>query len=143
MIAEPVTLAIAYLREQSEVTEIVDDRIADTHPDDTSQPWLKLTLIDEPVDTYTPPPHCFTAQIQVDCYGGEDSYQDPAQVSLLSRITRGVLARMDETDHEDAIVSRVTFGGRGYVPDTELGSPQGRPRFRFDTFVRLHPKPGG
>lgn len=133
-------LLATYLLAHEDVEELVGSRIGGRHPRATSTPWIKITQFSEISLTKTL--HVTQTDLQIECYGGDDVDEAQGEASLLARTVRAALNDMPAADHDNAVVSRVTFFGPRRVPDSDFGDPA-RERFILDASVTSHPTPAG
>lgn len=143
MIPDAEALVVAYLRTDDEIEAIVGDRIATRHPDSRAEPWIKVSLIADPVVTPDSSDHFIEAHLQLDCYGGASKATSEDEAVLLRRLVRAALTQMNLSSHDGAVVTCVEFGGTGSqnLPDTSF--EPARPRYILDAFVYCHDAPGG
>ena len=125
----------AYLRSESAIIALVDDRVGGKHPRSTDTPWVKIVQIGDTVIQNNPV--YFTAvKLQIDCYGGEDEYTAHGEASLLARTVRQSLSVMADDTHTGAVVTDVKFGALSRIPDTDF--EPARERFILTADVYSH-----
>lgn len=84
-------------------------------PADTSEPWVRLTLLDAPSEG-SQADHLVAAYVQLDCYaGGGDDGQ--AEVNLIGRTVREALRTIAAADHDGAVVNGSRIVGYARIPD--------------------------
>jgi hypothetical protein len=119
----------SFLRDQPEVTALVDPtRIVSHTPDTTSGPWVRIRriggvpLIDRPLVLEQ-------ARVQFDVYGGTKS-----QAYTLAETIRQVCSDRLVGQHAEGVVTGVTYLTLIYLPDSEVETQGGgpRPRYTFD-----------
>ena len=133
LIPDAARLVSAFLRDQPEVAELVDDRVYTVLPANVKFPavrivqWTERPVIERPLWLVTP-------GHQVDCWA-------PAKyvASTVARTLRAVLAERLVAAHGDT-VSGVGFGSMADTPDTSYEPALAR--YRFDLFVTVHPSRG-
>jgi hypothetical protein len=124
-----------YLRNDAAVIALVGDRVGGKHPRSLSDPWVKIVQIGD-TTVGNLPVHLIAANLQFDCYGGEDEYTAHGEASELARTLRDVLQAMPDDTHEDAVVSDVKFGPMSRVPDSSL--EPARERFILTATIYCH-----
>lgn len=124
-----------YLRGDSDVIALVDDRVGGKHPRATDTPWVKIVQIGDSV-IGNRPVHLVAVNLQIDCYGGEDEYTAHGEASELARTIRQSLSVMADDTHTGAVVSDVKFGPMSRVPDTAF--EPARERFILSATVYCH-----
>lgn len=124
-----------YLRAESDITDLVGERVSGKHPRNTSTPWVKLTQIGDTAIT-SRPLHLYEVRLQFDCYGGDDEATAHEEASEIARTVRQVLSEAPDSTHTGAVISHVSFGPMSRVPDT--GFEPDRERFVLDANVFIH-----
>lgn len=124
-----------YLRGESDITDLVGQRVSGKHPRNTDTPWVKVTHISDEAIT-TRPLHVYEVRLQFDCYGGDDDATAHEEASELARTLRQVLSEAPDATHTGAVISNVTYGPMSRVPD-ETFEPT-RERFVLDAIFNIH-----
>jgi len=109
-------------------------------PDDTSDPWARITLLGNPTVDRDRSDHLIEAVLQIDCFageatGGQSSQSEAEQMSLE---TRELLRTMSETTHDDAVVTGAVVTGTFRDPDPDF--EPARERYVMTTTVWMHNK---
>lgn len=128
-------LVAAYLLGHEQIEALVEDRVGGRHPESTAGPWIKFAQIGDSSPTRTL--WVTETNLQLDAYGGDDLDLAQAEASLLARTARAVLNDLPDIEHEDAVVSRVSFFGPRRVPDP--GWEPARERYILDFTVAARP----
>lgn len=92
-----------YLRSLPEVEEIAGDRVATKTPTSLSEPWVRITLLDDPPTGRSSADHLIAFYLQLDCHAGKDGSQSLA--SRLARTVREALGEIADHSHVDTVVS--------------------------------------
>lgn len=127
-------LMSAWLRDQVDVTDLVDDRVYTELPASKTWPLVRLTLIDESA-VFDVPLYLTSSVVQIDIYGG-------AKITAreIADTVRSLLAHSFIGTHDLlGVVTGVKFTSMAYDPDESLNPA--RPRYRFDVTVWAHPLP--
>lgn len=122
-----------YLRADPAVDSVVDSRIGSKHPSVTTQPWVRLILIDDTQAPASSVLHLVTAHLQLDCYAGSGGN---TQASLIARTVRAALADMPNVEHDDAVIAHVRTNLRR-LPDPDFAPA--RERYIVTADVTWHP----
>lgn len=137
MIPDPEIVLGDYLRSLTAVQNAIGaglvGRVANKTPQDISQPWVRITLLD---DTQVGPLHFTRNFMQVDCYAGTDN--DPAVASLLARTIRHALEDVTDTRQDTAVVTFATSSMRR-IPDDSV--EPARERYIVSVEMGLHAWP--
>ena len=132
-------LLATYLLAHDAVADLVGSRVGGRHPRAKGTPWVKVTQFSEISLTKTL--HVTQTDLQIECYGGSDLDEAQGEASLIARTVRAALNDMPESEHDGAVVSRVTFFGPRRVPDSDFDPA--RERFILDASVTSHPTAAG
>jgi hypothetical protein len=122
IVVDTERLLSSWFRSQTEIVDLVEDRVYTEVPNRAVFPFIKLTQIaGSPV--FSKPLYLDEALIQIDAYGGP---------KVLARqiidTARDLLADRFLGDHPGAgVVTCVTFGDLSYIPDDGYAPP--KPRF--------------
>lgn len=116
-----------HLRKQTEA------RLVGKTPENTDEPWVRLTLFDDPAIEGSRTDYAIEAYVQLDCYAGEDGGQPEA--NSLSREIRAAIVDMPNHEHADAVVVSGATARRRRSPDATL---QGRERVIVMARVWMH-----
>lgn len=95
--------------------------VVDETPDDTRDPWVRLTLLDAPSTGVVD--HLIPAFVQLDCYAGLVGDDAHEQASLLARTIRAALVTIHEATHEGAVVTGARIDGYNRQPDDTADEP--------------------
>lgn len=125
---------IAHLRADAPVTAITS-RVATRTPPALEQPWVRLTLLDDPPHRSSRALHLFHAHVQLDCYGGNGD-QAQLEARALSHAVRVAVHALPATALDGIVVSAVTGLGRRRLPDDEL--QPARERYIVTATVTYH-----
>jgi hypothetical protein len=107
-----------YLVEAEGVAEIVGTRVATKTPDTLKEPWIRLSIIDDPPAGRSSVDHFIEFYVQAECYAGKDGTQSKA--SLLARTVRALIAEMGRHDHEGAVVTGTKIRSSRSLRDDSL-----------------------
>lgn len=125
-------LTSAWLRDQDDLTDLVDGRVYTILPHDKAWPLVRLTLIDETARRSWPDSLYFTdSLIQFDVWA-----DTKAVARLVADTTRALLTHL-KGSHELGVVTGVRFVRYGYLPDIEF--EPAKPRYQFDVHIFTHP----
>ena len=135
MLPDVEVLVVAHLRDTSAVTAITD-RIGTEHPDDFTDPWVKVQTLDEQ-QASRPALHLVAPLVQVDVYAGAPVAGVPSkrEVSELARTVREALVALPTGAHTDAVVTASTAALRP-LPDTTFDPA--RQRYIITCSLTLH-----
>lgn len=136
MVPDAERIVSAWLRDQAEITALVEQRVYTALPEGPTFPLLRITRIGgAPISSQ--PLHLDAATIQFDAYGG------PKKTALtIAETVRELLSTEDfRVAHEidgDPVgtVTAVQWGILAYVPD-DLYTPA-QPRYVFDASIFVH-----
>lgn len=132
MIPDPEAVLTAYLEDYAAE---VGATVVDQTPDDTTDPWVRLTLLDAPADGIVD--HLVPAFVQLDCYAGTTGEDGHEQASLLARTIRAALVTIAAGVHEGAVVTGARIDGFRRDPDDTVDEPA-RERFQISATVWMH-----
>ena len=127
-------LMSSFLRGETDITDLVGDRVYTELPATKTWPLVRLTLIDESA-VFDRPLYLTSSVIQIDAYGG-------AKVTAreIADTIRSLLAHSFNGTHDFlGVVTGVSFTSMAYDPDESF--QPARPRYRFDVTVWAHPLP--
>jgi hypothetical protein len=113
MIPDAEAILYEHLSAEPTVAAIVGERVSDSTPRSTTEPWLRITQLDAPGDVID---HLIAFYFQLDCYGGSDEGEAHSQASLLARTVRASLMGMPQTRP----VSGVRIDGDSRYPDPDF-----------------------
>jgi hypothetical protein len=133
MLPNVEALVSAFLRDQAEVTALVDDRVYTALPKGVEFPAVRVVQYDDVKHTRRPL-WVVHALLQIDCWGGSkhDAWQTAATV-------QGVLAARLAGVHDLGVVTGVDVGGLADTPDQDF--EPAKPRWTFTATVFAHPNP--
>lgn len=127
-------LVSAFLRDQTELSAVVTDRIYTKLPTSKTFPLMQVRRVGGTQRIE----HVYWVEdvlLQIDAWGG------PAeQAWSLAESARAILSQRLPGSHSgdvEAVVSAVQVGG--VVEDSDETEPNSRPRARFDATVTVHP----
>lgn len=120
MVPDAEKVVTAYLKAQPSLTAL-GARIVGSTPSALGDPWVRVTLINDPsTDGGIADVH-IAALMQLDCYAGKTA-NSQGKAKAVSSAVRDALRVMNRAAHPDAVVTGAqTSGGR--FPDTDLGEP--------------------
>lgn len=131
MTVDAERLVSRWLRERTDITTIVGDRVYTVIPNRVVFPFLRITQIaGSPV--FSRPLYLDESYIQIDAYGGPK-----VLARELVDTTRQALADEFVGLHPEGSVTCVTFGPLSYIPDDAYEPPQ--PRFIAMASIYTHP----
>lgn len=130
-------LIIGYLAASPEVQAVCGTRVGARHPRNTSDPWVRVMLIDDRLPARSTALHTVAGMLQLDCYGGDNENTSQEQASTLARVCRQVLHTLVGAQTSGVIVARCKAEAMRRLPDLEF-SPA-RERFILDVDVVAHP----
>jgi hypothetical protein len=113
-----------YLLAFEEITDLVDDRIADQSPEDVGKPWVRITLLPSPSIGVTD--HFVKFNLQLDIFAGQDINGLPGECPELTRQVRGAMAEIHQHSHEGAVFSGAEVSDRRMPNDEEHSKPMVR-----------------
>lgn len=124
-------LVSAFLRDQPELVDVIDDRVYTKIPKGATYPLVRVTLL---LDTPSGSPLWLTAaEIQVEAFGGSNSeayrIATIARAAIDQRLTGGV--------HAEGVVTGTSPGPMLDLPD-ETFTPA-KPRWLFTSTIHVHP----
>ncbi len=131
MIPDPEAVLTTYL---TDVAGALGGTVRGKTPKDTTDPWVRLTLLDAPSTDGGEADHLIAAYLQLDCYAGSDGGH--AAASLLARTVREALVTITDGDHGDVVVTGAKLGGYQRLPDTDF--EPARERYVLSATVWLH-----
>lgn len=124
-------LVSAFLRDQPEIVDLVDDRVYTVIPKDATYPLARVTLLlDQPAGGE--PLWLTAAQVQVEAFGGTK-----AQAWTLAVTARSAISERLTGTHDDGIVTGVTSGPLLDLPDEDF--TPAKTRFLFTSTLYVHP----
>lgn len=129
------TILVAHLRADAAVAAITD-RIGTRHPRSTTDPWVKIYLLDDRVHVRSSALHFIHAAVQLDCYGSSDQVLAESEASDLGRAVRAALHGMAAGDHVDAVVTGVSDLALRPLPDDSL--EPARERYIVTATIHAH-----
>lgn len=119
MIPDMESLLVFYLGADVEVEEIAGQRIATRTPGSLDEPWVRISVLDDPPTGRSSVDHHIEFYVQCDCYAGKGGSEEEAL--RLARRVRELLGsnHLAEASHEEAVVtgSKAT-GSRPLLDDT-------------------------
>lgn len=113
-----------YLRSASAVQEIVGDRVATKTPRTLAQPWVRVTVVDDPPAGKSSTDHNIAFYVQLDCYAGADGGE--VEATRLGHTVRSLLAEMADGQHTDIVISGSKPTGSRLLPDDTFDPPRDR-----------------
>jgi len=111
------------------------ERIVGEIPSDTSEPWVKVALLDGR-DQTRPTDYLNNFLVQLDCYAGENGPTGQGEAQSIASAVRGFLLAMPSEDFLDAVVTNVVVRGPRRIPDTEF--KPARQRFILECEIDVH-----
>lgn len=123
-------VVIQYLKDE------IPDTVASSTPENTSQTWVKVELIDTRQVSATDQDFFNAYHLQVDCYPSEGGPAFTTEAFDLYQAVRAALSAMPEATITGAVVTAVRFGGGRRLADTAFDKP--RQRYILDVFVHAH-----
>lgn len=111
-----------------------DARVVGKTPKQTTQPWVRVTLIDAQGDRRSRADHLIDFLLQCDCYAGTEGGQPEAD--RLALAVRAALHDDLPGERGDAVVTAVLITGHGDRLDTDF--EPARPRVIVDASVFAH-----
>lgn len=129
-------LLSAWLRDQPELADLVDDRVYTILPHDKAFPLVRLVRVSGAA-SLSRPLVLDEAHIQFDVWGTVK-----AQAFEVAATVRALLSERLIGAHDLGVVQNVTHGPLQYLPDGDF--EPAKPRYLFDVVVRTraHPSPG-
>lgn len=124
-------LVVAFLLDQPEITELVDDRVFTAIPKKPVWPLLLVRRVAGAPVTHRPL-HLDRPTLQFDAYGGTKKF-----AYTLAATTRAVIAERIVGAHDAGVVTAVEFGPLSWLPDTT--ETPARPRYISDADLFTHP----
>lgn len=116
MVPDAEKIVSDYLRENPAVAAIVGRRVVGKTPSSISEPWVRLTQIDDPSVDGHRSDHLIAFNLQLDCYAGAEGGQPEA--TNLSRAVREALRVMPSASL-DAVVTGVDAHHGFRSPDAD------------------------
>lgn len=123
-----------YLRDTPAVAALIGRRAVGKTPDQTFEPWVRVTLLDATDQPGSRAEHLIEGFVQLDCYASSDNGQPEA--NLLARTVRAALRDMPGT-RGDAVVTGTKITGFARLPDLDF--KPARERFVIDAQIWAHP----
>lgn len=134
MIPSAEKVVRAHLAADATVTAIAPaPRIGPRTPTSTEEPWVRITLFDDP-PTDDGVDHHIAAYMQIDCFAGTNG--DQGDADDLSRAVRAALATMPSASHDGAVVSGIRRPTRARIPDVDFEPAM--ERYTVTVTVYLH-----
>lgn len=125
----------AHLRGHAGVRAITD-RVASRNPSTTTEPWVKLVLIDAGRISGKVE-YAYSALLQFDCYGSSSLEEMTPEAILLGRTVRAAMAELAGNGDLDGVtVTEVEFPSHGRLPDVRF--EPARERIVLDAVVYFH-----
>lgn len=126
-------LIVTFLRAQSTVTAIVEDRVYTDLPHARTYP---LVLVTRTGGGYIYRHHLDAAEITIDCYGGTHKL-----ALQLASVCMSTMAGQLVGGHPEGVVTLVQTPVVAYNPEPDSTDPQGhaRPRYTVSAVVTAHP----
>jgi len=112
MVPDAESVIVAYLRDEA-------FRASTATPDDREDPWVRVTLLDDPPTDGGVTDHHIEAFLQIDCYAGT-AENSSVVASGLSIDVREALRTMKNAVLDDAVVTGAR-SSRAHIPDTAIG----------------------
>lgn len=130
-------ILISHLAASPEVQAVCGTRVGARHPRNTSDPWVRVMLIDDRLPARSTALHTVTGLLQLDCYGSDNENTAQEQASTLARVCRQALHALVGEQAGGVVVARCKAEAMRRLPDLEF-SPA-RERFILDVDVVAHP----
>lgn len=127
---------VSLLAEFDEITDVVGDRIATESPEDLTQPWIRVSVLDERSQLPEAADVMVAVPIQIDCFSGQGAATTVA--SNLSLALRGKLDALNGANYavDNVLVTNVNVGRRR-IPDGDMRIP----RYAVTGTITLRPWP--
>lgn len=113
-----------FLRDHAQITALIGRRVVVDTPKDTSDPWIRYTLLDAPNATRAQFEHLIAFLMQLDCYAGATGGQPEAKsIAITARelITGELIG-----SHPDGVVTGSRILGHIRLPDQDFEPPRER-----------------
>lgn len=128
-------LVTGFLRAQTEVSALVDDRVYSDIPKDPTWPLVRVSHLGGGTRT-DPAYHLFAELVQVDCWGGPRiatfNLAETCRAAMSQRLIGAHTVGADS-----AVVSGISPGG--LREDSDDTYAPAKPRVRFDCVIYTHP----
>jgi hypothetical protein len=111
-----------------------DHRVVAQTPEDTSSPWVRLTLLGAP--SLTSSDWLFRGVVQLDCYAGKTGGH-PEATELAAQV-RAMLERLPRESLPEVVVTDSRNVGHLRRPDGDLDPP--RQRWILTQQILFHPR---
>lgn len=122
-----------YLRTAPAMTAL-SARVVGKTPATTTDPWVRVTQLDDRAVGGHRSDHFHEFYLQFDCYAGHDGGQPEA--STLARTVRALLVDAPAASL-DAVVNGVDIRSQARIPDSDVDEPA-RERFVITALVWMH-----
>lgn len=116
----------------------LSERVAGETPHDTTQKWVKVTLLDVETVGNRDADFFHAYHLQFDCYAGRDGREGQGEANELCRNTRAALKALDGQTKDTAIISAVRFGTMMRLPDTAFEPARQRYMLEATVYARFH-----
>lgn len=113
------------------------ERIVGETPSTTSEPWVKITLLDVS-DRTRPTDRLNRHFVQLDCYAGVTGPSGQGEAQGIASAVRGFLLDMVTEEFTGAVVTNVEVRGPRRLPDVDAGKPA-RQRYILEAEIDVHP----
>lgn len=126
-------LLATFLRGQSDITDVTEDRVYTDLPHERKYP---LILITRTGGGYIYAHHLDAAEVNLDVYGGTHKLAQSLAGTCMSIMAAGLVGA-----HPEGVVTRIQANGIAYNPEPDSTDLQGhaRPRYTVSATVTVHP----
>ncbi len=107
-----------YLRSAPDVAAIAGERVGTKNPRTLDEPWVRVTIYDDPPTGRSSVDHHVAFYVQLDCFAGKEGTQEEA--NFLGRTIRGLLGGMAQQDFDGAVLSGAKATGSRSLPDEDF-----------------------
>lgn len=132
MTVDAERLVSSYLRDRSEITDIVGDRVYTDMPKLAVFPLVRITLLGGS-PRYSYPLWLDEAFLQLDAYGGPKALAR----QLVDHLREALVDTEFAVRHTAGVITGVRFGELMYLPDDLYDPP--KPRYVAEVSVFSHP----
>ncbi len=123
-------LVSAFLRDQVEISDIVDDRVYTAVPSNATYPLMRVTVLDS--IPHTGPSWGGAYFVQIEAFGGSKGEAWRAAATAIATMSARIVGT-----HPEGVVNGVTSSGIRDVPDED--HEPNKPRFLFTATLYARP----
>lgn len=105
-----------YLRGRSDVSAITGTRVATKTPPTLDDPWIRITLLDDPPVGKSTADHLIAFYADIECFAGRKGSRSEA--NLLARTVRAALGEIKDGEYTETVISGARVEGSRPRPDT-------------------------